>query len=421
MGLPVAVAFAEAGFKVNGVDTDGKKVAAINRGALRVADVPRETVAALTSTIDVPDTGSLHAFEEYSALDRSDAAIVCVPTPLGKTREPDLSYLVADDDEIAQHLQPGMLVVLESTSYPGTTEELLLPRLQAANGGTLKVGKDFFLAFSPERIDPGRKDWTMRNTTKVVGGVTPRCLEVATTLYEAAVETIVPVSSPNVAEMAKLLENTFRATNIALVNEIALMCDRLRIDVWEVIEAATTKPFGFMPFYPGPGMGGHCIRVDPLYLGWKMRTLDYNARFVELAEEINTGMPAYVLGRVSDLLKDVGKVLRGARVLVLGVAYKADVADTRESPAIDLIELLLEKGVEVSYNDPHVPELSLEGRRLTSSVLEAELLRQSDCVVIVTAHSSYDWRWIANHSRLVMDTRNATAGLKVGTARVVRL
>jgi len=323
--------------------------------------------------------------------------------------------------EIARRLQPGMLIVLESTTYPGTTEELVLPSLQNARGQTFQVGRDFFLAFSPERIDPGQSDWTVRNTPKVIGGVTPHCLEVARSLYESTIERVVPVSSPKVAEMVKLLENTFRAVNIALVNEVAIMCDRLGIDVWEVIEAAKTKPFGFMPFYPGPGLGGHCIPIDPHYLAWKLKTLNYNARFIQLAAEINFSMPQYVLGKIADALNEEGRALKGSRVLILGVTYKADVGDLRESPALDLMHLLREKGAEVVYHDPHVPQLEVDGLVMTGVTLDRESLRRADCVVITAPHRSYDWAWVVENSRLVVDTRNATKGVEAHSARVVKL
>ncbi|MGQ9595717.1 MAG: nucleotide sugar dehydrogenase [Anaerolineae bacterium] len=419
VGLPLAVAFAEAGFPVVGIDVDVRKVEAVNRGESYVQDVPSETLASLVA-------GGLRATADCDVLRGADAAILCVPTPLSKTRDPDLSYIVAAADAVAQRLHRGMLIVLESTTYPGTTEELILPRLATANGESLRVGQDFFLAFSPERIDPGRKDWTVRNTPKVIGGVTQECLRVARALYESAIERVVPVSSPRAAEMVKLLENTFRAVNIALVNEVALMCDRLELDVWEVIEAAATKPFGFMPFYPGPGLGGHCIPIDPHYLAWKLKTLNYNARFIQLAEEVNFGMPQVVLGKIADALNEEGKPLRGARVLLLGVAYKADVGDVRESPALDLLHLLRAKGADVAYHDPYVPSVVLDGApegpvRLDRAPLERQTLQWSDCVVIVTPHSTYDWAWVVENSRLVVDTRNATKGLKVNPGRVVKL
>ena len=417
-GLPLAVAFADVGFSVVGIDVDEARVDTVNRGVSHIRDVGSEDLAPLVSaaaearTSRTPGSGALSATADYAALDHADVAIICVPTPLSKIKGPDLSHIISASDEIARRLRRGMLIVLESTTYPGTTEEVILPRLQRANGRTLEVGTDFFLAFSPERIDPGREDWTIRNTPKVIGGVTPRCLEMATSLYESAIDPVVPVSSPKVAEMAKLLENTFRATNIALVNEISIMCDRLEVDVWEVIEAAKTKPFGFMPFYPGLGLGGHCIPVDPQYLAWKLKTLDYDARFIQLAAEINLGMPRYVLGKIADALNDTGRPLKGSRVLLLGVAYKADVSDTRESPALDLIQLLIEKGADVAFHDPYVAQVEVERLSLQGVKLDESALRGADCVVVATAHAAYDWQWVVDNARLVIDTRNVTRGLE---------
>ena len=404
VGLPLAVAFAEGGLQVVGIDLDRQKVDAVNSGESYIQDLPSERLRGVKDR--------LSATAEYDGLPKTDAVVICVPTPLGKTRDPDMSYVLSAADEIAQHMHQDMLVVLESTSYPGTTEELILPRLQAADGKGMEVGKDFFLAFSPERVDPGSADWTIGNTPKVIGGVTPRCLEVAQALYRCAVDSLVPVSSTQVAEMTKLLENTFRAVNIGLVNELAMMCDRLGVDVWEVIEAASTKPFGFMPFYPGPGLGGHCIPVDPQYLAWKMRTLGYEPRFIQLATDINYGMPRYVLGKIVAALSERGKSVKGSRVLVVGVAYKPDVADTRESPAIDLLELLRDEGAQIAYHDAHVPVLHEDGLDLRSVDLNEQRLRSVDCVVIVTPHSGIDWRSLVDNSDLVVDTRNATKGLE---------
>ncbi|HXF60465.1 MAG TPA: nucleotide sugar dehydrogenase [Caldilineaceae bacterium] len=430
VGLPLAVAFAEAGFRVIGVDIQQSRVDMLNQGTSHIPDVASETIRRLAATptaapvsatsqagapvalaTEPPAPGAFRATTDYDSLREADAAIICVPTPLGKTKDPDLSLVAAAVEAIAQRLHRGMLIVLESTTYPGTTLELVLPRLQEATGQRLTVGEDFFLAFSPERIDPGRQDWTVRNTPKVIGGVTAACTQVASALYGCAIETVAPVSSPSVAEMVKLLENTFRAVNIALVNEVAIMCDRLGIDVWEVIEAAKTKPFGFMSFYPGPGLGGHCIPVDPHYLAWKLKTLNYNARFIQLAAEINYAMPEYVLGKIINALNLRRKALNGARILVMGVAYKADVGDIRESPALDLIHLLRQKGVQVCYHDPYVPRLDGDELSLESSELNEELLREMDCVVIATAHSIHNWPWIVAHSQLIIDTRNATHGI----------
>ncbi len=409
VGLPLAAAFAKRGFPVIGIDVDSTKVERVNRGESYVADVPSEVLRSL------PD---LKATTDFGALAGADAAIICVPTPLNKTRDPDIRFVMAAAQEVAKHVHPGMLVVLESTTYPGTTEEMLLPMV--SRNGELRVGEDFFLAFSPERIDPGNPEYHVENTPKVVGGVTPACLEVASALYGEVVEQVVPVSSPAAAEMTKLLENTFRAVNIALVNEVALMCDRLGLNVWEVIDAAATKPYGFMKFTPGPGIGGHCIPLDPHYLAWKLKTLNYNARFIQLASEINADMPRYVVGKITDALNDDRKPVNGSRILVLGVAYKRDIDDVRESPALDIIRLLQERGADVVYNDPHVPELRLDGEAMRSIDLTEEALRWSDCVVVVTDHSDYDWNWVLEHARLVVDTRNATASAS-GRARVVGL
>ena len=432
VGLPLAVTFAEAGFSVIGIEADEAKVDSVNKGASYIRDVTSERLSLLMPSRSITGSkptingravggGRLVATTDYDALAEADVAIICVPTPLGKTKEPDVSYIVSAADDIAIRLHDGMLVILESTTYPGATEELVLPRLQNAQGCNYEVGKDFYLVFSPERVDPGRTDWTISNTPKVIGGVTPRCHDMGKAIYESIVDEVVPVSSPTAAEMVKLLENTFRATNIGLVNEIAIMCDRLNINVWEVIEAAGTKPFGFMPFYPGPGLGGHCIPVDPHYLAWKLRTLNYNARFIQLAEEINFGMPAYVLGRIVDALNEDGKSVKGSKILVLGVTYKADIDDLRESPALDVIELLQEKGADVRYHDPYVPRLDIDGLHMTGATLDAQALRDSDCVIITTAHQSYDWGWIVEHSRLVVDTRNATEGVIDGADRVAKL
>ncbi len=398
VGLPLAVAFAEAGFSVIGIDVDPAKTKAINLGHSYIEDVPAERVARLITG------GKLSASTDFSVLKDCDAVSICVPTPLRKTGDPDISYIVAVAEEIARYLHPGMVIVLESTTYPGTTTEVVLPRL-CENEQALQVGIDFFLAFSPERVDPGRTDWTTKNTPKVIGGVTPACLEVAQAYYGQAIETLVPVSSPNVAEMVKLLENTFRAVNIGLVNEVLLMCDKLGLDVWEVIDAAATKPFGFTKFTPGPGLGGHCIPIDPLYLSWKLKTLNYNARFIELASEINADMPRYWVQKVQDALNDKGKAVKGSRVLVLGVAYKKDVSDIRESPALDIIHLLKEKGAVVDYHDPHVPAYRHDGLSMESVSDLRAALEQADCVTIVTDHTDYDWLGIYEQAKLMVDTR----------------
>jgi UDP-N-acetyl-D-glucosamine dehydrogenase len=399
VGLPLAAVFADAGFKVIGIDPDQRKVDSLNKGISYIEDVPTETVARLVKE------GKLSATTDFAVLKEVDGVSVCVPTPLRKTGDPDLSFIVNATADLKKYLHPGMAIVLESTTYPGTTRELLLPQLSESSG--LKVGEDFFLAFSPERVDPGREDWTTINTPKVLGGVTEACSQVCTTWYCQALENVVTVRSAEVAEMAKLLENTFRMVNIGLVNELAIMCDRLDVDVWEVIDAAATKPFGFMKFTPGPGLGGHCIPIDPLYLSWKLKALNYNARFIELASEINTNMPRYVVGRVMDFLNENGKALKGSRMLVLGAAYKPNIDDLRESPALDVIGLLREKGAEVSYHDPYIPHISHEGWQMdcVSDVMAA--VKQADCVVIVTNHASYDYDKILAEAKLIFDSRNA--------------
>jgi UDP-N-acetyl-D-glucosamine dehydrogenase len=404
VGLPLAVEFARAGFGVIGIDLDEQKADEINQGRSYIKDVEDEDLRRAV------EAGRLRAVSDYSVLQEADTISICVPTPLRKTKDPDISYIVNAAESIAQYFRPGQLVVLESTTYPGTTDEIILPRLSATG---YKVGEDFFLAFSPERVDPGNPRYQTRNIPKVIGGVTPNCQRLTVALYSKIIERIVPVSSPAAAEMTKIFENTFRMVNIAMANELAIMCSMLDIDVWEVIDAAATKPFGFMPHYPGPGLGGHCIPIDPQYLSWKLKTLNYKARFIEIASEINTDMPNYVLDLVADALNDHAKPLRGSKVLVLGVTYKRDVEDTRESPSIDIINLLKQKGSIVEYHDPFVPTLQTEEDRppLESIELTEEALRGYDAVLIITDHTSYDWASIVEHSRLVVDTRNATRGL----------
>jgi UDP-N-acetyl-D-glucosamine dehydrogenase len=412
VGLPLAVEFAEAGFTVLGIDLDPNRVAAINAGQSYIGDVPAERLRPLV------EARRLMATSTYDMVPQLDSISICVPTPLGKSRDPDISYILQAADAISQRSRRGQLIVLESTTYPGSTEEIIAPRL-VANG--LRIGEDIFLAFSPERVDPGNPVYTIRNTPKVIGGMTPACLEVASALYGSIIETIVPVSSPAAAEMTKLLENTFRAVNIALVNEIAIMCDRLGLDVWEVIDAAATKPFGFMRFLPGPGLGGHCIPVDPHYLAWKLRTLNYTARFIELAGEINSHMPHYVVDKVIAALNDARKPVRGSAVLILGVAYKKDVSDIRESPALDIMRELILRGANLSYHDPHVPRLQLDDALMQSVELTDQVLQQADCVVIVTDHSVYDWEWVAQNAGLIVDTRNALRGVRAPRAKIVKL
>lgn len=412
VGLPLAVEFAEAGFTVVGIDISVEKVEQLNAGHSYIPDVPTAQLALLVAA------GKFRAVTDYAALAGVDAVSICVPTPLRKTKDPDMSYVIQAVEQVTRYAHPGMLIVLESTTYPGTTEELIEPTLRDAG---FVIGGDIFVAFSPERIDPANPRYNVRNTPKVVGGVTEACTQAAAALYSPAVDRVVPVSSPTTAEMVKLLENTFRAVNIGLVNEIALMCNKLGINVWEVIEAAKTKPFGFMPFYPGPGLGGHCIPIDPLYLSWKLKTLNYTARFIELASEINASMPNYVVSKIADALNDDSKSIRGSKVVVLGVAYKRDVDDVRESPALDVVHLLREKGAQVVYHDPHVPSFRLEdSTRMESTAYSSDLIAGSDCVVIITDHKGIDWDDVMASASLIVDSRNATEGLS-GKARVVGL
>lgn len=413
VGLPFATVFAEAGFDVTGIDPIPEKMEALNRGESYIMDVPTEKVARLVKA------GKLKGTTDYSILKNIDAVAICVPTPLRQTGDPDLSYIINAVEDLAPYVHAGMVVVLESSTYPGTTRELVLPTLISKSG--LKVGEDLFIAFSPERVDPGREDWTTKNTPKVIGGITEKCTKVSTAWYSQALDKVVPVSSTEVAEMAKLLENTFRMINIGFVNELALMCDRLGVDVWEVIDAAATKPFGFMKFTPGPGLGGHCIPIDPLYLSWKLKSLKYTARFIELASEINTNMPRFVITKIQDALNDHQKSLNGSRVLVLGAAYKPDVDDLRESPSIDVIRLLLKKGAVVSYHDPYIPRIVHEDWKIESVPDVMEAVRAADCVVIVTNHKAYNYQEILKESKLIVDTRNALGKLGEKNPKVVRL
>jgi UDP-N-acetyl-D-glucosamine dehydrogenase len=402
VGLPLAVELARSGFPTTGIDLDGRKVGAINRGDSYVPDVAAADVAALVSA------GRLSATSDFSVVAELDTVNICVPTPLRKTKDPDMSFIVSAVEAIAAHLRPGMLVILESTTYPGTTEEVVQPLLE--HGG-LKAGVDFFLAFSPERVDPGNASFNTRNVPKVVGGMTPACSELARALYAAAIDTVVPVSSPRVAEMVKLLENTFRAVNIGLVNEIALMCDTLGIDVWEVVDAAKTKPFGFMPFYPGPGLGGHCIPIDPFYLSWKAKQSGFEPRFIELAGHVNSSMPHAVVDKIGDALNARRKPLNGSHVLIAGITYKRDIDDIRESPSLDVMGLLHQKGAHLSYVDPYVPALAARawpgGYDLASSGLDAATLAGVDCVAILTDHTRFDYDAIVAAAPLIVDTRNA--------------
>jgi nucleotide sugar dehydrogenase len=397
VGLPLAVEFAKAGFTVTGVDVQTAKVDLINAGASYVRDVPSSVLKPLV------EAGRLSATADFAVVADLDTINICVPTPLRKTKDPDMSYIVSACEEVARYFGSGKLIILESTTYPGTTEELLLPRLEATG---LKAGKDFFLCFSPERVDPGNPKFQTANIPKVVGGVTPACTSLGALFYSQALETVVPVSSTRVAEMVKLLENTFRMINIGLVNEMALMCDRMGINVWEVIDAAATKPFGFMPFYPGPGLGGHCIPVDPFYLSWKTKEAGIEARFIELAGYINGQMPRFVVDKIQNALNDVTKPVRGSHIHVLGVAYKRDIDDVRESPALDIIHLLSRRGAKVTYSDPFVPTVRLEQMELCAQPPEAAVAA-ADCVVIVTDHSCFDYGSVVERAKLIVDTRNA--------------
>ena len=405
VGLPLAVEFARAGFSTTGIDLDRRKVDAVTQGMSYIPDVPTADVARLVAD------GTLRATTDFSVIAELDTINICVPTPLRKTKDPDMSYIVSAVEEIAKYLHPGLLVVLESTTYPGTTEELVKPMLEA---GGLQAGIDFFLAFSPERVDPGNPTFHTRNVPKVVGGLGTASTELASLLYGAAIERIVPVSSPQAAEMVKLLENTFRMVNIGLVNEIALMCDRLGLDVWEIVKAAATKPFGFMPFYPGPGLGGHCIPIDPFYLSWKAKQTGFDPRFIELAGQINGAMPHFVVDKIGDALNRHRKAINGSTVLVLGVAYKRDIDDMRESPSLDVMALLHQKGARVRYADPYVPALPARawhgGIDMTTEPLTADAIAAADCVAILTEHRTVDYDMVLDSAKLIVDTRNAIAG-----------
>ena len=409
VGLPLAVEFAKSGFSVTGIDVSESKVARINAGDSYVQDVGREDVSTLIGA------GKLRATADFSFVAGFDTINICVPTPLRKTKDPDMSFIVAACDEIAKYLRPGVLVILESTTYPGTTEELVLPALSSSG---MQVGRDFFLCFSPERVDPGNPDYQTRNIPKVVGGITPECTQMGALFYSQALQTVVPVSSTQVAEMVKLLENTFRMINIGLVNEMAVMCDRMGINIWEVIDAAATKPFGFMPFYPGPGLGGHCIPVDPFYLSWKSRQDGMEARFIELAGYINGQMPQFVVDKIQNALNDRGKAMKGSNVHVLGVAYKRDVDDVRESPALDIIHLLKRRGATVTFSDPYVPSIRVDGDVYCSRDL-FNSLHQADCTVIITDHRCIDYTAVLEQSVLLVDARNALSNVQ--SEKIIRL
>ncbi|MBU4376412.1 MAG: nucleotide sugar dehydrogenase [Candidatus Omnitrophica bacterium] len=400
VGLPLAVAFAEEGFEVFGIDTGPKKVSSIKKGESYIIDVPSEKVERLVSS------GLLNATDDYKVVKKLDAVVICVPTPLGKTREPDVSFIVSAIAGIIKNRRKNQLYILESTTYPGTTEEILLPKFKEKN---YKIDRDFLLAFSPERVDPSNRIYTTNNIPKVVGGVTRDSTQAAKLLYNQIVDEVIPVSSSKVAEMTKLLENTFRSVNIGLVNELARMCERMHINVWEVINAAKTKPFGFMPFYPGPGIGGHCINIDPLYLSWKAKLYGFDAKFIELADHVNSDMPRYVVQCVMNALNDRGKAVMGSKVLVLGVAYKKDVDDLRESPSLEIMKIFLEKGAIVTYSDPHASRIMLDSKPFKSAPLQGGFIRKQDCVVLATDHTSFDYKKIQHNAKLVFDTRNAFA------------
>jgi UDP-N-acetyl-D-glucosamine dehydrogenase len=403
VGLPLAVAFAMAGFKVLGFDIRQKNVDSVNRGKSYIADVSSDSLSSVV-------TGKLlEATTDQSRIKEVDAICICVPTPLTATKDPDLSYVIHESEAISKHLQPGQLVVLESTTYPGTTKQIVLPNLESSG---LRCGINFYLAYSPERVDPGSKDYSVRNTPKIVGGVDPCSTQLAHLLYSQIASTVLSVSCPEVAEMTKVFENIFRSVNIALVNELAHLCEEMGLSVWEVIDAASTKPFGYMPFYPGPGVGGHCIPLDPYYLANKAREFDFHTRFIELAAEINEHMPYHIVFRILELLNNRGKSLNGAKILVLGIAYKKDIGDTRESPALKIIQLLCEKGAEVSYNDPYIPQIHVTVGDMESVELNGECLASMDCVLIVADHSCYDMGEVVAHAKLIFDTRGATRGLK---------
>jgi UDP-N-acetyl-D-glucosamine dehydrogenase len=412
VGLPLAMEFADAGFTVIGFDVSERVVALLNSGQSHIQDIRAAQVAAHVKS------GRFVATTDAARMREADAISIAVPTPLGKTRDPDMTYVNAATQAVVAQAHPGLLIVLESTTYPGTTREVLLPALESAG---FTVGEDVFLAFSPERVDPGNPVYHTRNTPKVVGGVTPACTEVATALYGAVIDTVVPVSSTETAELVKLLENTFRSVNIGLVNEIAIVCDKLGVNVWEVIDAAATKPFGYMKFTPGPGIGGHCIPLDPHYLAWKMRTLNYKTRFIDLASEINSGMPDYVVEKISRALNDSRKSVNGSSVLILGVAYKRDIDDMRESPALDIMRLLEQRGATVPFHDPHVAMFREDGHEYHGIELTPAALAAADAVVIVTDHKAYDWQMVVDHATLVVDTRNATGKTTPSRARIVTL
>jgi len=413
-GLPLVLRFLEVGFKTIGFDTDYKKIAKLAKGRVYIKHIPSSKINRFIKTKSFEPTN------DFTRLNEPDCLLICVPTPLTGSKEPDLTYIINTTDQIARHLKKGQIISLESTTYPGTTEEILLPKLERSG---LRVGHDFFLVFSPEREDPGNVRFSLKNIPKVVGGITPVCREIGKALYQQVVDQVMTVSSAKSAELTKLLENIYRAVNIALVNELKMLSDRMDIDIWEVIEAASTKPFGFTPFYPGPGLGGHCIPVDPFYLAWKAKQFDFTNRFIELAGEVNTSVPYYVVSKISDTLNGRGKSVKDSKILILGVAYKRDIDDIRESPALKIMELLIEKGAQVLYNDPYIPRLHKMRRYdfgITSRKLSEKLLSQMDAVVIVTDHTVYDYNWIVKHAHLIIDTRNATKGITQGRKKIIK-
>jgi len=417
VGLPYALEFAKRGFSVLGIDLNSQRVEAVHSGRSYILDIPSEELASLVKK------GKLTATMDFSRAGKCDVLNICVPTPLNKTRDPDMSSIVSAFLELRKRIRKGQLFILSSTTYPGTTSELVLPMLnEVAVKKGLRVGRDFFLAFSPERIDPGNKKYQIHEIPKVVGGITQQCVRASMAFYSQIVEHVIPVSSTSCAETVKLLENTFRSINIGLVNEVAIMCDRLGINVWEVIEAASSKPYGFMPFYPGPGLGGHCIPVDPNYLSWKLRTLDYRAKFIELAEDVNKGMPYFVVEKLEKAMRErIGKSLLGSRILILGVAYKRDVNDSRESPAFEVVDLLIKKGALVTYHDPYIPNMKADNFSLASARLTPSLIKAQDAVLILTDHSTFEWNKIVPYCRLLFDTRNAAKNVEKGLDKIARL
>ncbi len=412
VGLPLAVEMARAGFKTVGFDISPEKTESINQGRSYIEDIPENKLAPLIRK------GRIRATTDFSELGMVDLISICVPTPLRKTKDPDISYILAAVDQIKRNLRKGQVIVLESTTYPGTTNEAVLPVLESTG---LKVGHDFFLAFSPERVDPGNPKWKTHNTPKIIGGITKACNRNVKKLYGRIFRHVVPVSSTRAAEMVKLLENTFRSVNIGMVNEMALMCNKLNLDIWEIIEAAATKPFGFMPFFPGPGLGGHCIPIDPHYLSWKLKTLNYQARFIEMAAQINGSMPEYVVDKVAGALNGHAKAVNGSNVLILGVAYKKNISDVRESPALDIIMMLQERGAIISYHDPFVPTIKEHGLELKNVALTDVRLRRADCVVVVTDHDSFKADRIVRTAKLIIDTRNITGGVSNPKAEIIKV